>query len=57
MKSQEAVETWLSGNITDFREWVKRTSKLNLLKAIEYYSANYGKRHQIISYLKSILEE
>ena len=37
-KTEEAIETLLNGNISDFRKWLKRCSKLDMLNAIEYYT-------------------
>lgn len=35
MNTKEAVETYQNGNIGDFRGWLKRSSKLAVLDAIE----------------------
>jgi len=33
----EAVETFINGNISTFKTWLKRASKADVLDAIEYY--------------------
>ena len=55
--TMEAVETLVNGNKSDFRRWVKKAHKLDLLDAIEYYSGNHGGRYQIINTLRNILDE
>ncbi len=34
-KVEEMVETYLNGNISDFKRWLKKTSKKNIVIAIE----------------------
>lgn len=56
MKTEEAIDNYINGNISVFKKWLKRATKLQVLDAIEYYCANYGKRHQIINTMRSYLE-
>jgi len=56
-RTQEAVDTYVNGNISDFKVWLKRASKLDILEAIEYYFANYGGRHQIINMMHLYLAD
>lgn len=57
MTPQQAVETFVNGNISEFKAWLKKSSKLAMLDAIEYYSGNIGSRHVIITYMRSLLTE
>jgi len=54
--TQEAVDTWINGNKTDFRQWLKRAKKLDVLDAIEYYAGNHGSRHEIIYPMREYLK-
>lgn len=56
-QTQEAVDTYVCGNISDFKVWLKKASKLEVLEAIEYYSGNYGNRHILISSMRFYLRE
>jgi len=56
MTTTEAVETLVNGNISDFKAWVKRSSKLKLLEAIEVASTYGIKRHTFINKMRRILE-
>jgi hypothetical protein len=56
MSPSEAVDTYVNGNISDFKEWLKNASALNVLDAVEYYSGNYGQRHLIINIMRFYLE-
>ena len=51
----EAVDTYQNGNISDFKKWLKRASKKDILDAVEYYSGNYGSRHIIINVMREYL--
>jgi len=55
--AEEAIDTLINGNISDFKKWLKRTSKKDLLNAVEYYGNNYGKRYIIIKIIISYLED
>lgn len=52
----EAVDTFQNGNISDFKSWLKRAKKKDILDAVEYYTANYGSRHIIINYMRLYLD-
>jgi hypothetical protein len=54
---ENAVNTLINGNKSDFNAWLQKASKLDMLKAIEYYSGNYGKRHEIINRMRIFLEK
>ena len=56
MTYQEAIDTYVNGNVSDFQRWLKRAKKVDVLNAIEYYSANYGGRHVIINTMRVMLE-
>ena len=54
--SQEAVETYVNGNISDFKKYLKDCSKLDLCDVIEILRGQYGyKIHNIISILRQLL--
>lgn len=55
-RTQEAVDTYINGNISDFKAWLKGCSKVAVLDAIEYYAGQYGKRHQIINTMRTYLD-
>lgn len=55
-KYQEMIETYYNGNISIFKAWLKRCSKLDMLNAIEYYTGQYGRRDIIINTMRSLLE-
>ena len=52
----EAVDTYQNGNISDFKKWLKRASKKDVLDAIEYFTANYGSRHIILNSMRLYLD-
>ena len=54
---ERAMLDLYNGNISDFKVWVKRASKLDIINAIEFYSGEYGGRHRIIARLRSALEK
>jgi hypothetical protein len=56
-KIMEVVETYANGNISDFKKWLKKCSKLEMLDAIEYYSGNVGGRHLIITSMRAFLSK
>ena len=35
MNPLEALETYINGNITDFKEWLKRAKKVDLMDLLE----------------------
>jgi hypothetical protein len=55
-KLTEIVESFDNGNISDFKAWVKRASKLDILTLIEVYSSLHGNRVIIINTMRSYLE-
>ena len=56
-RTQAAVDTLENGNISNFKVWLKRASKLEILDAIEY-AQQYGHgRHVIINKMRMYLEE
>lgn len=55
--TMEAIDTLENGNISDFKAWLKRASKKDVLDAIEYYTGNYGQRHMILNRMRVYLEE
>jgi hypothetical protein len=54
--TKEAIDTMINGNLSDFREWLKKAKKIDILDAIEYHQ-QYGKRHEIINRMRNYLEE
>ena len=38
----EAVDTYFNGNISDFKKWIIRAHKVDLLDALDYYHFTYG---------------
>ena len=56
MTYQEAVETYINGNISDFKTWVRTCKKIDILNAIEYAESNGIKRHQIIATMDRALD-
>jgi len=58
MKPYEAIDTYINGNISDFKKWLKKCSKLDMLNAIEYASGEGTyRRHQVINQMRLYLEE
>ena len=57
MSPEDAVVTLENGNISDFKVWLKAASKLDMLRAIEYYSGNIRSRHILINHMMVYLEE
>lgn len=56
-KTIEALNNLENGNISDFKEWLKKTSKTEMLLAISNYAATHNNNHEHIitrmwSYLK-----
>lgn len=56
MNYKQAVDTYINGNKSDFKAWLKKSKKLDMLNAIEYYTANYGQRHEIINIMRIYME-
>lgn len=52
----EALESYKNGNVSDFKAWLKRSSKPEILHAIEIHNAEYGNRHEIINAMRILLE-
>ena len=58
MTVNDAIETYLNGNISDFKKWLKKASKIDILDAIEVATGQYGiPRHQIITTIQNFLVE
>lgn len=57
-RTQEAIDTYVNGNVSDFKAWLKTARKSEILAAIEYYSGTvgYGGRHEIINAMRNLLE-
>lgn len=49
---EEMVETYLNGNISDFKKWLKKTTKSNVVVAVEILNSlnTYGKTGSQIVY-------
>lgn len=49
-KVEEMVESYINGNISDFKKWLKKASKKDILVSVQilasYYVANEGKNWQ-----------
>lgn len=56
-KLTAVLESFENGNISDFKAWIKRASKLDILTIIEVYSSLHGNRHIIINQMRHYLEE
>ena len=53
----EAIDSYINGNISTFKNWLKMAKKLDLLNAIEYATGEHGlKRHDIINTMRIYLE-
>jgi hypothetical protein len=57
MTHEEAINTWDNGNISDFKKWLKKCTKLQLLDAIEYSQSTGTPRHRTITRIRLYLEE
>ena len=56
-KLKELIETEINGNISVFKEGIKKLTKLELLTLIEMAQGEYGiKRHQMINRIRILLE-
>ena len=55
-KFDDALGNYINGNSSDFRNFVKGLSKLNMLKFIEFAQSNGTHRHAIIASIEVILE-
>jgi hypothetical protein len=55
-KHEEMVETLINGNISIFDEWVKRTTKLNLLYALEY-ADSFGEGARVARSIRRVYEK
>lgn len=53
---EKAILDLENGNYSDFKNWLRKTSKLSMLDAIEYYSSLHGNRHMIINTMRNTLE-
>lgn len=51
-----AIETLINGNISDFKNWLKKASVEDVLIAIEYYAdGSSGKYKEIINKMRRYL--
>jgi hypothetical protein len=44
-KFNQIFDNYINGNLSDFRKSIKRLSKLNLLKCIDFVIINYGQNY------------
>jgi hypothetical protein len=44
-KYNQIFDNYINGNLSDFRSSIKRLSKLNLLKCIDFVIINYGQNY------------
>jgi len=54
---EKALNDLENGNISDFKSWVKRASKLDILDAIELYASLYEGRHRLINHMRRTLTD
>jgi hypothetical protein len=54
--TKRAIETLVNGNISDFKKWLLRAHKVDILDAIEYHQ-NFGARHVIINKMRYYLSK
>lgn len=50
---EEMVETYLNGNISDFKKWLKKTNKSNVILALQILGDYYYQENQRIGYEKA----
>ena len=55
--AQEAVMTYINGNISDFKQYLRTCSKLDICDVIEGLRANGYKIHNIIDTLRRYLPQ
>ena len=54
--TKEAVDTYINGNKEDFKAWLKRAHKIDILDAIEYACGWHGiGRHSFINTMRAYL--
>ena len=51
------AESYLNGNISDFKVFLKKCSKLDLLNLIEFLQGMGHRRHNSINQIRIYLEE
>lgn len=52
MNVTEAYETYLNGNITDFKRWLKRASKSEIARVTYFWIKDDNPLLKLISYIK-----
>src|SRR4030042_7016596 len=53
--TREAIDTMINGNLSDFRAWLRRASKADVLAGGEYYAPTYGHMEEIVRSLRIYL--
>lgn len=57
LSHEEAVDTYINGNISDFKEWLNssKTTKRDVILALDYYQEYYYDAHKTTRFIDTIL--
>ena len=44
--TREAIETYHNGNISDFKAWLKKCRKIDILDGITYWTRHYNSKNR-----------
>ena len=53
--AEAAVDTYINGNISDFKEWLHKADAFGIICAMRYYGANYGELYKILNIIEKYL--
>ena len=55
--TRQAIDDLINGNLSDFRAWLMRCNKADLLAGVEYYAQNYGPMDEILRTMRIYLSD
>lgn len=56
-RTEEAIDTYINGNISTFKEWLEKADKQDILHGIRYYGANYGECFKMLNIMEKYLND
>lgn len=54
LKVEEMVETYINGNVSDFKRWLKKANKKDVIMALQILGAYYYEENQRTGYEKAV---
>lgn len=58
VERERIIDTFVCGNIADFKFWLNKVANKNdILEGIRYYGANYDECYKMLNFMSMCLEE